>query len=98
MRDLIVSAIDDEMLIAGDAGDDGSYLALRDLRSAVAADLAARGAILPQSVPVAFSAALPALVLAQRLYQDASREAELVHEAGPVSPLFMPLAFQALAQ
>lgn len=97
MRDLVVSAIEDEMLIAGDAGDDSSYLALRDLRSAVAADMAARGASLPQSVQVDFSGSLPSLVLAQRLYQDATREAELVHEGSPVSPLFMPRSFTVLA-
>lgn len=97
MREQIVSAIEAEMLIAGDAGDDASYFALRDLRSAVAADMAARGASLPQSVEVSFAAALPSLVLAQRLYQDPTRESELVHEANPTHPLFMPLAFQALA-
>ncbi len=97
MRDQIVTAIDAEMIIAGDAGDDPSYLALRDLRSAVASDLGARGASLPRSVQVGFSGPLPALVLAWRLYQDVTRDAELVHEADPVSPLFMPKSFQALA-
>lgn len=97
LRTQIVTAIDDEMLIAGDAGDDGSYFALRDLRSAVAADLAARGASLPQSIAMTFAGPLPSLVLAQMLYQDATREAELVHEGDPISPLFMPTSFTVLA-
>lgn len=97
MRDQITSALEAEMLIAGDAGDDASYFALRDLRAAVAADMAARGASLPQSVTVTFSGALPSLVIAQRLYQDATRESELVQEGDPVSPLFMPQSFQALS-
>lgn len=97
MREQIVLAIEAEMLIAGDAGDDGSYFALRDLLAAVAADMAARGASLPQSIQVNFPAALPSLVLAQRLYQDASREAELTREGNPISPLFMPQSFSVLA-
>lgn len=97
MRDQITTAIEVEMLIAGDAGDDASYFALRDLAAAVAADMAARGASLPRSVTVTFSGPLPSLVLAQRLYQDASREGELVQEANPTSPLFMPQSFQALS-
>ena len=97
MRDQIVTAIDAEMTVAGDAGDDSSYLALRDVRSAVAADLGARGASLPRSVEMAFAGPMPSLVLAYRLYQDPTRDAELVHEADPVSPLFMPKSFEALA-
>lgn len=97
LRDEIVTLIQDEMLIAGDAGDDTSYVALESLLSAVAADLAARGASLPQSVQVTFAGSLPSLVLAQRLYQDLSRSDELVQEANPISPLFMPQSFQALA-
>lgn len=97
MRDEITTAIENEMLLAGDAGDDASYFALRDLRAAVAADMAARGASLPRSVEVDFAIPLPSLVLAQRLYQDATREGELVQEANPVHPLFMPMSFQALS-
>lgn len=97
MRDQITTALEDEMLIAGDAGDDSSYFALRDLRAAVAADMAARGASLPQSVEVDFAIPLPALVLAQRLYQDPTREGQLIQEANPIHPLFMPQSFQALS-
>ncbi|MDE2098621.1 MAG: DNA circularization N-terminal domain-containing protein [Patescibacteria group bacterium] len=96
MRAQIATPISAEMLIAGDAGDDSSYLALQALLAALAADMAARGASLPQSVQVGFSAPLPSLVLAQRLYQDATRESQLVQEGNPISPLFMPTVFQAL--
>jgi prophage DNA circulation protein len=97
LRDEIVTLIQAEMLIAGDAGDDTSYIALEALRSSVATDLAARGASLPKSIPVTFAASLPSLLLAQRLYQDQTRSDELVQEANPVSPLFMPQSFSALA-
>jgi prophage DNA circulation protein len=97
MRDQIAQVIEDEMLIAGDAGDDSSYLALQSLLSALVSDMAARGASLPQSVQVTFSGPLPSLVIAQQLYQDVSRESELVQEANPVSPLFMPRSFLALS-
>jgi prophage DNA circulation protein len=42
-------------------------------------------------------APLPAVVLAQRLYQDPSREAELVARVGAVHPGFMPLSGQVAA-
>lgn len=37
----------------------------------------------------------PSLSLANLLYQDASREDELVQEASPVHPAFMPVSFRA---
>jgi prophage DNA circulation protein len=36
-------------------------------------------------------------VWAQRLYQDSSREPELVNEGNPIHPCFMPTEFNALA-
>lgn len=97
IRDEIASPVEAEMLIAGDAGDDPSYFAMQGLLSSLVADMSARGAALPQSVEVTFAGALPALVMAQQLYQDGTRESQLVQEADPVSPLFMPRSFQALS-
>lgn len=94
----VTAAIDSEILVAGDAGDDNTYQALRDLRQAVVATLQAAGANLARLQTFAFGATLPALVLANRLYQDASREGQLVAQANPVHPAFMPTTFQALAQ
>jgi prophage DNA circulation protein len=93
-----VSLIDAEIVVAGDAGDDNSYLALRALRQAVVADLQARGANLAQVSRFNFSAPLPALVLANRIYRDASRADQLVKQVAPVHPAFCPTSFQALSE
>lgn len=98
VRDTVCGAIEAEELIAGDAGDDTTFEALRAMRAAVAQDLTARGADLAPTVMVTTHAPLPALLLANRLYQDSSRADELVAEADPVHPAFMPVSFQALAR
>lgn len=96
VRDAVVEQLDSEILIAGDLGDDASYTALRELRRAVIEDLNERGADLAALKTYTFNAPMPSLVLANRLYQDASRSAELVSQADPVHPAFMPTSFRAL--
>ena len=93
----LTGLLDDEIEVAGDEGDDGSYQALKGLRVAVVADLRARGASLAPLKSYSFNTNLPALALAKRLYGDAARSDQLVAEADPVSPLFMPTQFEALA-
>lgn len=78
-------------------GSNATALALRGLRAAVAADLTARGQVLAPVVTVRTAASRPALAVAYSLYADASRYDELVARVDPVSPLFMPLTFEALA-
>lgn len=97
VRDSIVRQIDDEITTSGDAGDDATYAALRSLRSAVVADLNSRGASLPSVTTFTFPTTLPSLVLSNRLYRDASRSDEIIAEAGPIHPAFMPTSFDALA-
>lgn len=97
VRTAVTTVLDAEILAAGDQGDDASFSALRDLRVAAVQDLAARGANLARVILVTLPAPQPALVLAQRLYGDAGRADELVTAADPVSPLFMPTNFRALA-
>lgn len=89
--------IDDQATAAADAGDDASYQALRSVRSAVVQDLRARGSSLPQIKTFRPGAALPALALAQRYYRDSGRADQLLVQAQPVHPLFMPPTFTALA-
>lgn len=89
---------DAEIDVAGDAGEDGSYIALRALRQAVHADLTERGADLATEADFSFNAPLPSLVLAQRMYQDPSREAQLVRQIEPIHPAFCPAAFKALSK
>lgn len=98
IRDLVLATLDTIILAVADEGDDGTYDALRAVRAAVVQDLNARGANLPTVVTVALPAALPALTLAQRLYQDATRADQLVMQADPVHPAFMPVSFQALSR
>lgn len=93
----VCAAIDDEITLVGDAGLDDTYSALRALRVAVVTDLRRRGALLAPIRIFTVGAPIPALVLAQRFYGDASRADDLVRQAGGDNPLFMPTSFKALA-
>jgi prophage DNA circulation protein len=97
LRQLVCGALDDEATRAADAGRDATYAALRDLRTAVALDLAVRGANLAALVEVTTQVPMPSLAEAWTLYQDTTREPQLVASANPPHPLFMPLSFPALA-
>ena len=94
----VTEFIDAEILVAGDVGDDESYKALIALRKAVVSALTTTGATLPNLETFSFRAALPALVMANRLYQDASRADELTQQANPIHPAFMPTTIKALAR
>ncbi len=89
---------DAEIDVAGDSGDDDSFVALRALRQAVYADLTARGADLATLASFSFNATLPSLVLAARIYDDVAREPQLLQQINPIHPAFCPTAFQALAK
>lgn len=82
---------------AGQTAEDGVFEAYRKLRKAVVDDLGARGGSLSRLIAVDLPSSMPDVVVAQRLYADASRAAELVTEANPKHPLFMPRTFKALA-
>ncbi|OOG61452.1 hypothetical protein B0E46_15865 [Rhodanobacter sp. B04] len=96
LRSKVTSLIDGEILIAGDNGDDASYGALRALRQVVVAAVTANGANLASLTTFAFKSTQPALTLANRIYQDASRSDQLVEQAVPIHPAFMPMSFQGL--
>ncbi|KAF1040289.1 MAG: hypothetical protein GAK35_03543 [Herbaspirillum frisingense] len=98
VRGSVAGLIADEMQVAGDAGDDDSYLALMELRAAVIADLTSRGAQLSAMQEFRFRAPLNSLALAYRVYRDAGRATELVQQAQPVHPAFMPMDFKALGE
>lgn len=93
----VTTVLDAEATIAADQALDDTFNTLRDLRTAVAQDLMARGGQLSPVRTFMTGASLPSLVLGQRLYRDSTRALELEREADPISPLFMPTQFQALA-
>jgi prophage DNA circulation protein len=82
----LVAALD---TLLADA-DDAVYTALVALRAALIADLSERAADLPRVVQVTPATAVPALVLAQRIYGDPTREAEIVARNRIVHPAFVP--------
>jgi prophage DNA circulation protein len=90
--------IDEELLVAGDNGDDESYGALVDLRQAVVKALTTTGATLPTLETFAFRAPMSALAMANRLYRDTNRTDELIQQANPIHPAFMPTTVKALAR
>ena len=93
----VVSVIDTVSLAAADAGYDDVFSEMSDLKTTVKTTLQEKGAQLANVSTVTFSAALPALNLANRLYQDAGRTEGLVKMADPIHPAFMPLSFRALS-
>lgn len=98
LRLLVCGALEAEAIRAADAGLDATYQALWTLRWAVALDLSIRGARLAVLVNVETQVSMPSLAETWTLYQDTSREPELVGSAAPAHPLFMPLEFAALAR
>ena len=69
---------------------DEIYLALTDMRAAIVKDFNARAQGLPPLVQFTPGETLPALVLAQSLYGDANREAEIITRNNIRRPLFVP--------
>jgi prophage DNA circulation protein len=98
LRTRMAALLDAEILIAGDQGADATFDAFRALRTAVVRDLTRRGANLAQLVTVSSPRAVPATVIAQRVYRDSTRADELVIEADPRHPAFMPVSFKALSK
>jgi prophage DNA circulation protein len=95
--DAINASFDLAETVAADSLDNVAYRALIGLHAAVANDLSTRTRPLPRLVTYTFPQRMPVLWIAQRLYQDPSRAAELVAENKPVHPLFMPESGLALS-
>ncbi|CNE87004.1 DNA circularization protein [Yersinia mollaretii] len=92
----VCAVIDDTALAAADRGNDETYSALMLMRESIVALLQQAGANLSRIGEVSFNRSLPALMLANRLYQDALRGDGLVKMANPIHPAFMPVRFKAL--
>ena len=97
LRTGIAALLGAEILVAADAGDDGSFGALRSLRAVVLKDLADRASQLAQLITVTRNLPIPAPLMAQQLYADGSRCADLILRADPVHPAFMPTTCRVLA-
>ena len=97
VRTAVLAALDLEITLAGNAGEDGVYASLRGARAVTVLALNAAGAGLPTLRDVHTISPQPSLVLAQRLYRDPTRADDLVARAGPPHPAFMPILFKALA-
>jgi prophage DNA circulation protein len=97
VRAQVTGLLDDEILLAADSGDNGSYASLRAVRAAVVQDLNVRSIGLPALVTINTNLPLSALALAQRLYRDATRTDELIARARPIHPAFLPVSFKALS-
>lgn len=70
---------------------DPAYQAIDEIRAQAIADLTARGASLLPLRRYTTAFPRPSLVLALRLYQDPSRNEELVARTGAIHPGFLPL-------
>ena len=82
---------------AADSFDSASYQALVSLHAAVVNDLSNREQTLPRLINVTLAAPLPALFVAQFIYQAGTRAEEIIAENKGVHPLFMPTSIRVLS-
>lgn len=90
--------LDGALVVVGDRADDELYNALLSIRTAFISTMMARSSGLSDLMQVTMAQPIPALTLANRLYQDASRADELIQEARVPHPAFMPLTMKVLRQ
>lgn len=89
LRDALVNQIDIELEVNDPPA--AVARALSKVRLTVVRDVAARSEFLLKRSTYTPQAVLPALVLAHRIYQDATRADELVARNGVAHPAFMPV-------
>ncbi len=92
----VVTVLDAAALLAADNAYDDLYRQLQTLRGNIVDTLSNLGADLATVKTVTYAMPLPALNIANRLYQDASRTEAVVKMADPIHPAFMPTSFKAL--
>lgn len=95
--DQINASFDRAETVAADNLDNVAYSALLSIHAAVSNDLANRSRPLPRMTTYNFATRMPSLWMAQRLYYDPARGAELIAENKPIHPLFMPSTGAALS-
>lgn len=97
VRSVMSAAFDRAIEDAADAQLTTVMRALNTLGAALQRHLIATARPLPRMITYTTARPLPSLVLAHRLYQDASRRDELEAENGVSNPLFMPTTGKALS-
>ena len=96
-RTQMMTLINAQIQAADALGQGQSVMAWQPLQTAVYNDLTTRAAQVPSLTTYQVAANLPALVLAHKLYQDASRADEIVAMTGAVHPGFMPKSGMVLS-
>lgn len=94
----VADQLDAALLVAGDRADDDLYGELLLVRSSFLENMSAISAGLSELMLFNSAQPLPALMLANRLYQDASRADELIQESSVPHPAFMPTSMKVLRQ
>ena len=88
---------DDAEEIAADDMDQATFMSLMTLDAAITDFLVTTARPLPEMTSYQFAVVLPSLVIAYRLYQDASRADQVVSENKIVHPAFCPPTGLALS-
>ncbi|MEF3100130.1 DNA circularization N-terminal domain-containing protein [Raoultella terrigena] len=94
----VATQLDTALILAGDRGDDELYNSLMQVRASFLSAMDLISAGLSELMQINTASPLPALVLANRLYQDGSRANELIQEANVPHPAFMPTTMRVLRQ
>lgn len=84
VRDQFTAAIEEQQLTVSSS----AYAALSDLRVSLVRDISERAAALPRLVNFTPMVTLPAVVIANRLYEDPTRDAEIVQRNAMTYPGF----------
>lgn len=90
IRDEVSDLLEPQLTALADAGNDTQYLAFQSARAAMVNDINTRGAQLPNITNINTFDSVPALVFAYKLYEDASRDQEIVDRNKIVNPGFLP--------
>ena len=95
--DAINAAFDQALETAANAYDFIAYQTLIALAAATSGFLSAQSITLPEIIYFTFPQVMPTLWLAQRIYQDGTRERELALENQAIHPLFLASPIRALS-
>ena len=97
LRTVLRQPFDNAEELAADDMDQTTFMALVSLDAAITNYLVVTARPLPQMIGYQFAVSLPSLVIAYRLYQDASRADQVVQENKVVHPAFCPPVGVALS-